>query len=151
MDRTAPDEEQPLISVAAMPKPASDDIPTPEAPGLVPGTSGASVPESVLNSRHDLPTVALRMSQGVTGGALTKRVSPTYPQQARLLRIEGAVQLDATVGEDGNVREVKVVKGDRILAAAAVTAVEQWRYQPFELNGRPVLMHTQVTIQFKLP
>jgi TonB family protein len=151
MDRTAPNEEKPLISVAAMPKPASDDIPTPEAPGLVPGTSGASVPESVLNSRHDLPTVALRMSQGVTGGALTKRVSPTYPQQARLLRIEGAVQLDATVGEDGNVHEVKVVKGDRILAAAAVTAVEQWRYQPFELNGKPVLMHTQVTIQFKLP
>jgi len=151
MDRAAPAEEKPLISVAAMPKPESEDLSTPEAPASVPGTSGASVPESVLNSRHDLPTVALRMSQGVTGGALTKRVSPTYPQQARLLRIEGAVQLDATVGEDGNVHEVKVMKGDRILAAAAVTAVEQWRYQPFQLNGKPVPMHTQVTIQFKLP
>jgi protein TonB len=152
MDRAAaPAEEKPLISVAAMPKPASVDVPTPEEPTIVPGTSGASVPESVLNSRHDLPTVALRMSQGVTGGALTKRVSPAYPQQARLLRIEGAVQLDATVGEDGNVQEVKVVKGDRILSAAAVTAVQQWRYQPFELNGKPVPMHTQITIQFKLP
>jgi protein TonB len=91
------------------------------------------------------------MSQGVTGGVLSHRVSPNYPQQARLLRIEGAVQLDAIVGEDGIVHDVKVVKGDRILAGAAVQAVQQWRYQPFALNGKPVPMHTQVTIQFKLP
>ena len=154
MDRGAPAEEKPLISVANLanaPHPAGADVPVPDFPENVPGTSGASVPESVLNSRHDLPTVALRMSQGVSGGALTHRVSPVYPQQARLLRIEGAVQLDATVGEDGNVHEIKILKGDRILAAAAVDAVQQWRYQPFALNGKPVPMHTQVTIQFKLP
>lgn len=142
----SPAEEKPLVSLAGA---RNEDMP--ESPESIPGTSDPSVPESVLNSRHDLPTVALRMSEGVTGGTLTHRVSPIYPQQARLLRIEGAVQLDATVGEDGNVHDVKVVKGDRILAAAATEAVQQWRYQPFALNGKPVSMHTQVTIQFKLP
>ena len=86
-----------------------------------------------------------------TGGVLSHRVSPTYPQQARLLHLEGSVLLDAVVGEDGNVHDLKVLKGDRILASAAVQAVQQWRYQPFLLNGKPVPMHTQVTIQFKLP
>jgi TonB family protein len=151
--RSEPAEEKPLISVATpQTTTTSEDVPAPESAELVPGTSGVSqVPQGVLSTQHDLPTVALRMSQGVTGGVLSHRVSPTYPQQARLLRIEGAVQLDATVGEDGNVHDVKVVKGDRILAGAAVVAVQQWRYQPFALNGKPVPMHTQVTIQFKLP
>lgn len=146
-------EEKPLISVATpLNATASEEVPAPESAELIPGTSGVSqVPQGVLSTQHDLPTVALRMSQGVTGGALTHRVSPTYPQQARLLRIEGAVQLDAIVGEDGNVHDVQVVKGDRILAGAAVVAVQQWRYQPFALNGKPVAMHTQVTIQFRLP
>jgi TonB family protein len=150
--RSDPAEEKPLISIATPPPTTSEDVPAPESAELVPGTSGVSqVPQGVLSTQHDLPTVALRMSQGVTGGVLSHRVSPIYPQQARLLRIEGAVQLDAIVGEDGIVHDVKVVKGDRILAGAAVQAVQQWRYQPFALNGKPVPMHTQVTIQFKLP
>jgi protein TonB len=98
-----------------------------------------------------MPTVALRTSQGVTGGTLTHRVAPVYPSQARLQRIEGPVVLDAVVGEDGNVHDVKVLKGDLILAGAAKNAVQQWRYLPFQLNGKPVPVHTEVTIVFKLP
>jgi TonB family protein len=149
-DRNAPaEEDKPIITITPPRTSSNEDVPAPETAEL--GSGEASVPQSVLSTQHALPTVALRMSEGVTGGALTHRVSPTYPQQARMLRIEGAVQLDATVGEDGNVHDVKVVKGDRILALAAMQAVQQWRYQPFQLNGKPVPMHTQVTIQFKLP
>ncbi len=59
--------------------------------------------------------------------------------------------LDALVGEDGTVREVAVTSGPPLLAKAAVQAVKQWRYQPFLLNGKPVSIHNQITIQFKLP
>jgi protein TonB len=55
------------------------------------------------------------------------------------------------VGEDGNVHAVQVTSGQPLLAKAAASAVRQWRYQPFELNGRPVAIHNQITIQFKLP
>jgi protein TonB len=44
-----------------------------------------------------------------------------------------------------------VTSGSPLLARAAVQAVKQWRYQPFQLNGKPVSLHNQITIQFKLP
>jgi protein TonB len=59
--------------------------------------------------------------------------------------------LDALVGEDGNVHSVQVTSGQPLLAKAAALAVKQWRYQPFQLNGRPVSIHNQITIQFRLP
>ena len=59
--------------------------------------------------------------------------------------------LDVLVGEDGNIHEVTVRSGQPLLAQAAAQAVKQWRYQPFQLNGKPVSIHNQITIQFKLP
>jgi protein TonB len=91
------------------------------------------------------------MSQGISGGKLTHQVQPVYPTAARLQRIEGVVVLDALVGEDGNVHDVKVSSGSPMLAAAAKKALEQWRYEPFRLNGKPVALNTEVKIVFKLP
>jgi periplasmic protein TonB len=109
------------------------------------------VPQSIANPQPIFPFVALPVSQGVTGGRLTRKVEPVYPKEARLQHIEGAVMLDALVGEDGNVHEVTVTSGQPLLAQAAAQAVKQWRYQPFQLNGKPVSLHNQITIQFKLP
>jgi len=111
----------------------------------------APVPQAVANPTPIFPLVAVPVSQGVTGGRLTRKVDPTYPLEARNQHIEGAVKLDALVGEDGNVHEVTVTSGLPLLAKAAAQAVKQWHYQPFQLNGRPVSMHNQITIQFKLP
>ncbi|HST12995.1 MAG TPA: TonB family protein [Terriglobales bacterium] len=111
----------------------------------------APVPQSIANPQPIFPFVALPVSQGVTGGRLTRKVDPTYPKEARVQHIEGTVMLDALVGEDGNVHEVTVTSGTPLLAKAAAQAVKQWRYQPFQLNGKPVSIHNQITIQFKLP
>jgi len=113
--------------------------------------SAAPVPQAIANPTPIFPFVALPVSQGVTGGRLTRKVDPTYPVEARSQHIEGAVKLDALVGEDGNVHEVTVTSGPPLLAKAAAQAVKQWHYQPFQLNGKPVSMHNQITIQFKLP
>jgi periplasmic protein TonB len=114
-------------------------------------TPSAGLPQTLLTSQPRLPSNELRTSQGITGGTLTHRVSPTYPTQARIQRIEGTVVLDAVVGEDGSVRDVKVSSGPAVLASAAKQAVELWRYQPFQLNGKPVAMGTSIRIIFKLP
>jgi TonB family protein len=132
---------------------ASTDAQAPDSSVLSAGLQGnpTPIPQSLVSAQPSLPSMTLRTSEGVTGGTLTHRVSPTYPSQARLQRVEGPVELDAVVGEDGNVHEVKVLSGNPILALAAKQAVQQWRYQPFQLNGKPVPIHTRVTIQFKLP
>jgi TonB family protein len=130
----------------------AEDVQAPD-PGVV--TNGAqeiaAVPQSLLSGQPSLPAATLRTSQGITGGALTHRVNPVYPSQARVQRIEGDVTLEAVIGEDGNVHDVKVVSGSSVLATAAKQAVQQWRYQPFQLNGKPVSMSTSVKIVFKLP
>ena len=87
------------------------------------------------------------MSQGL----LIKKVQPSYPPSAIRMKVEGSVQLLATIGKTGNITSVKVMSGEPVLAQAAIDAVKQWKYKPYYLNGDPVEIQTQVTINFKLP
>jgi TonB family protein len=95
--------------------------------------------------------VTLRISQGVSQGLLIKRVQPRYPQNALAMRIQGAVQMEATINKEGNIINLKVLSGDSVLARAATEAVRQWRYKPYYLDGDPVEIQTQITVNFKLP
>ena len=93
----------------------------------------------------------MRVSQGITGGKLIRRVEPQYPYQAKQQRIAGDVVVAALIGKDGRVREVKSVRGNAMLSSAAIAAVRQWRYEPYKLNGDPVDMQTEIVIKFALP
>lgn len=96
------------------------------------------------------PTLAmLKVSQGVSQGLLIKRVQPKYPPAALAVRAQGAVQIEATITRDGSVSNAKVLSGDPMLARAALDAVRQWRYKPYYLDGQPVEIQTQITVNFK--
>ena len=99
----------------------------------------------------NLPTLEQKVSQGVTGPTLIRRVLPSYPVSARIVRLEGNVVLDATIGEDGIPREIKRISGSPVLAQAATDAVRQWRYQPALLNGKAVPLKERITVVFKAP
>jgi TonB family protein len=129
---------------------ASNDSPV-EAPQIVASTTSAGVLDNLLSGSGSVPRMALAVSQGVTRGALVRKVSPAYPAQARSMRLEGAVVLTAVVNETGVVQDVKVVSGHPVLARAAVEAVRQWRYQPSLLNGKAVKVDNQITVNFKAP
>jgi protein TonB len=75
---------------------------------------------------------------------------PEYPQLARMARIEGAVELEAVISKDGTIEELKVLRGHPLLVKAALEAVRQWRYQPTLLNGEPIEVLTEITVNFKL-
>jgi protein TonB len=107
----------------------------------------ASVP-TVL-PKPSLSTV--KISQGVSQGLLIKRVQPRYPQNALAMRVQGSVLLQATINKEGNISNLKTISGDAVLARAASEAVKQWRYKPYYLNGEPVDIETQITVNFKLP
>ena len=95
------------------------------------------------------PAEKLKISQGISQGLLIKRVQPKYPQAALAIHAEGAVQIEATINKEGSVTNLKVLKGDKLLAQAALAAVRQWRYKPYYLDGEPVEIQTQITINFK--
>jgi len=106
---------------------------------------------NVISSAASLPALAPRVSEGVTEANVIRKVMPIYPPEARSLRLEGSVTLDVSIAEDGTVGEVKLLRGEPILAASAVAAVRQWRYSPTLLNGKPTSAHGTITILFKLP
>jgi TonB family protein len=70
-----------------------------------------------------------------------------YPKYADL-SARGVVALTADVDASGSVRSVRVVKGNRSLAAAAISAVRKWRYRPYLKDGRPVATETNIVISF---
>jgi len=73
----------------------------------------------------------------------TKDVAPGYPG------VSGNVQLLATIGTDGSVTEVQVVKSDRPeLAPAAIDAVSQWEFTPTLLNCIPIDVQMNVSVSF---
>jgi TonB family protein len=123
------------------------DAAEPPAPiPLVSTTGGFGKAAVVVDSA--LPVMA---SQGVSGGALERQVQPIYPTQARTMRLQGTVVLQIVIDEVGQVRNLKTVSGDAVLAQAAIDAVRQWRYQPYRLNGQPIKMPTNITLNFTLP
>jgi protein TonB len=63
---------------------------------------------------------------------------------------EPKLELEAIIGKDGTIEELKVLKGHPVLVKAALEAVRQWRYEPTLLNGEPVAVITEITVNFKL-
>jgi TonB family protein len=105
-------------------------------------------PDVLMQSTPAVP--AIRVSQGLTEGRRIHQVAPKYPQPAMQRGIQGSVVLQARIGKDGRVYDLKAVRGEPALVPAAIDAVRQWRYEPYKLNGEAVDMPTQLTINFKL-
>jgi Gram-negative bacterial TonB protein C-terminal len=74
---------------------------------------------------------------------------PSIPPWAKGLDMDGIVQLDALIDENGNVAEVKPMSGPRLLQRAAERAVALWIFQPALSDGKPTATHIVLTVQFQ--
>jgi TonB family protein len=92
----------------------------------------------------------VRVAQGVTQGFLIDKVAPIYPKDARKARVQGTVVMKAVIGKDGGIASLEVLSGPTPLVDAAVNAVKQWKYRPYLLQGQPVEVETQITVNFQL-
>jgi protein TonB len=123
-------------------------------PGGVPGGSMGGVLGGIIGSGPvAVPRVApqrVRVSQGVVQGNAISQPKPLYPQMARMARVQGAVVLQAVISKGGTIENLRVVSGHPMLQQSALDAVRQWRYRPYLLNGEPVEVETQITVNFNL-
>jgi TonB family protein len=78
------------------------------------------------------------------------KVKPLYSEIAKLTRTQGDVVLQIVINARGRVIDARVLSGPSLLGYDAVSAVQQWRYHPFFLNGTPVRAETSVTFHFRL-
>lgn len=101
---------------------------------------------STQNPAHNPKTVNVK-SEALT---LEKKVTPVYPIQAKKDKVTGKVSLAAIIGKDGAVENLRVLSGPSVLQKSALDAVQQWRYQPFLLNGDPIEVKTTINVTYTL-
>jgi TonB family protein len=94
------------------------------------------------------PTV--RVGGDVKPPVKTKNVTPVYPPIAKQTHVQGVVMLDVTIGTDGKVKDVKVLRSVKGLDDAAVTAVRAWEFKPTMVNGQVVQVIMTVPVIFTL-
>jgi protein TonB len=92
----------------------------------------------------------VRVGGNIQAPKKVKDVNPVYPPIAQSARVQGVVILEATIGPNGNVQDVRVLRSIPLLDAAAIEAVKQWQYTPTLLNGVPVPVIMTVTVNFTL-
>jgi hypothetical protein len=103
---------------------------------------------------------------------IVHKVDPAYPAEAKAAGVQGLFVIDVVIGKDGAIKDARVaasaptverlkeleskkgtpaaIEGDARLAAAALDAVKQWRYEPILKDGKPVEFKATVTVAFKL-
>jgi len=76
-------------------------------------------------------------------------VKPRYPERLQAAGTGGVVTLNALIGTDGTIRDVRVVNGaDPDLDRAAIDAVRQWEFSSTILNCTPVEVPMGITVNF---
>ena len=105
---------------------------------------------SVLVSPEARPAV-VRKPARLQAGELVSYVWPRYPRPGDRYGSTETVKVRATIGQLGQVLDIKLVSGSISLLPATISAIRRWRYKPTLLNGRPVQAQQDVTIEFQPP
>lgn len=170
MQKTAPITQPkvimptPMVTPQVVPKHAPEADTSAAAPdvadnagvvGGVPGGVPGGVLGGVLGGTGIAPPApatpaVVRVGGNVKAPELVKQTKPEYPPVARTAHVQGTVVIDAVIDKNGNVISEHAVSGPGLLVASAIDAVKQWKYQPTYLNGQPVDLAMQVTVDFQL-
>jgi TonB family protein len=156
--RAAPAKSNAALAQPKPPKPARaitlppPDIASSAAPpviALIAGPAEASPISNLLAAPVAAPKLNTPQVSQTSGGKLIKKVDPIYPPSMSFTN--GEVVLKATINRKGQVATVNVVRGQAVLAQAAVAAVRRWRYEPFLLDGVPIEVENDIVVNFKMP
>ncbi len=97
------------------------------------------------------PEGPIQVGGDVVAPVKTNAPQPQYTEIARKARVQGVVIVQAIIDKQGTVTNVKVLKGLPMgLSQAAVDAIKQWRFKPATLNGKPVAVYYNLTVNFRL-
>jgi TonB family protein len=122
----------------------------PEKPIAASSSFAVTSQLSVLIAPEHGPAVAHKPAR-LQAGELLSFVWPRYPRPGDRHGASETVKVRTTIGELGQVLDIKLVSGSTSLLPAATSAIRQWRYKPTLLNKRPVQAQQDVTIEFRPP
>ncbi len=110
--------------------------------------AGGRLGASGQSSAPAKPPIVLDRSEA--SRLVQHEVVPEYPSVAKVNLIQGQVRLVIEVGRDGKVERAHVMYGNPLLAAAALEAVRNWHYQPYQTATGPLAFLTTINMNFKL-
>ena len=127
---------------------------------LLPGENLAGVIEDgrrecTLNSEApeppEAPEKVVMVGGDVKAPVRIRESHPRYTREARKARIQGIVIIQATIDKQGNVVDTRILKGlPKGLSEMAEAAIKTWKFKPATLNGKPVAVYYNLTINFSL-
>jgi len=114
-----------------------------------PGTNAAKVeiPQQAMEQSTLAAATNAAERERMTGEA---RATATYPALAQHMNVQGSVVLQAVIGTDGVIQNLRVLSGPAILSAAAQQAVREWRFKPVLQDGQPVETKAKITVNFTI-
>ena len=118
--------------------------------GIIGSVPVAAPPPPVKVEEKKAPPQRIRVGGNVQAALAIRAPKPAYPQLAKQARIQGVVRLNAVIGKDGTIQDLKAASGHPLLVPAALEAVRQWLYKPTLLNGEPVEVVTVIDVNFTL-
>jgi len=80
---------------------------------------------------------------------VAKKVAPEYPQAARQLNVQGSQEVAIVVNAQGDVEDVKVIKGNAMFSVASVSAVKQWKFTPLVKDGQSLKFSSVLLINYQ--
>ncbi len=96
------------------------------------------------------PPTTHRVSTGVLISKVISLPQPAYPAMAKQIRIQGPVNVQILVDEQGRVISAQAVSGHPMLTSASREAAMRARFTPTVLNGQPVKVQGVITYNFVL-
>ncbi|HWR34613.1 MAG TPA: energy transducer TonB [Clostridia bacterium] len=88
----------------------------------------------------------VHVAEQIARSRLTRIVRPVAPAERERFSCDSKVYLILRLDDAGAPAQINVISGEPVLAASAVQAVRQWRFEPYFIDGKPVRVQTQVTL-----
>lgn len=113
---------------------------------------GLKAPEAPLPPRPaaESPRGPVPVGGDVRPPRIVYQTIPEYPILAKQAGIQGEVIISAVIDSDGKVIDMKVVSGPPLLFNAAMKALAQWKFEPTYLNGQPVAIKWNASVNFRI-
>jgi len=99
------------------------------------------------NQIHSMPQ-RIRVSGGVIVGLVERRTLPEYPEAAIKAGLKGDVILKVLIDETGKIVLSEPVEGQPLLIAASTDALRDFHFRPYQLNGTPIQVESQIGFHF---
>jgi TonB family protein len=81
---------------------------------------------------------------------IVSHIKAEYTPEARAKRFAGVVVLEIVIDREGCVRNPRVLKGKPYgLNESALASVKSWSFQPATIDGKPVEIYYQITVNFQ--